>query len=119
MAEQRHRTASAGTPLVDGAASAGDLGTQPGTSRVRVRYETTTALYASQVVVNASTEEVVVGFASGYVPDPASGEPLLPVHTRIAMSPAAARRLVETLQRSLDSAREDNRRRTEAGLPKL
>ena len=59
---------------------------------VKIRYEETKAVYASQFVVNTTAEEVIINFSSGYLMDPASGDTLLPVHSRIALSiPAAAR----------------------------
>ena len=70
---------------------------------VRLRYEQTSALYASQFIVNANQEDVVINFSSGYISDPASGENTLPVHTRIAMSPTGVSRLIETLAKALRS----------------
>ncbi len=71
------------------------------TRQVRIRYAETSALYASQFLVNATGEDVVLSFSSGYLSDPASGETLLPVHTRIAMSVAGARRLHALLDQIL------------------
>ncbi len=70
-------------------------------TRIRVEYEDKKALYANQVILNGSPEELFLDFSSGPIQDPETGETLVPVHTRIAMSPAAARRLMAALQQSL------------------
>jgi len=69
--------------------------------KIRVRYEKREALYANQVILNGSPEELFLDFSSGPVSDPDSGETVVPVHTRIAMSPSAARRLLSALQQSI------------------
>ncbi|WFB34615.1 DUF3467 domain-containing protein [Kiritimatiellota bacterium B12222] len=69
--------------------------------RIRVKYEDHTARYANQVVLNGSAEEIFLDFSSGPLPDPATGESVIPIHTRIAMSHSAARRLVSALQQTL------------------
>ncbi len=71
------------------------------TRQVKVRYAETSALYASQVLVNASGEDIILNFSSGYMSDPSSGQTLLPVHTRIAMTAAGARRLHALLEQVL------------------
>jgi hypothetical protein len=73
----------------------------PSAKRIRVKYEDHTARYSNQVVLNGSAEEVFLDFSSGPIPDPASGESIIPIHTRIAMSHGAARRLVAALQQTL------------------
>jgi len=73
------------------------------TRQVKVRYAETSALYASQVLVNATGEDIVLNFSSGYMSDPSSGQTLLPVHTRIAMTAAGARRLHALLDQVLKS----------------
>ena len=89
---------------------------------MRVRYETTEASYASQFVVNASAEEIVVGVSPGFVTDPNTKENLLPIHSRFAMTPAGAKRLVNALSsalKGLEDARQKGAEAREAGLPKL
>jgi len=71
------------------------------TRQVKVRYAETSALYASQFLVNASGEDIILNFSSGYIADPSSKETLLPVHTRVAMSPGGARRLHALLDQIL------------------
>ncbi len=69
--------------------------------RIRVKYDKLEALYASQALVNASAEEIFIDFSSGVMPDPGTGDQLMAIHTRIAMSPSAAARLASTLQQTL------------------
>ena len=61
--------------------------------QIKVRYNETSALYASQFIVNTSGEDLTINFSSGPITDPASGESILPVHTRMAMTINGARRL--------------------------
>lgn len=61
--------------------------------QIKVRYNETSALYASQFIVNTSNEDLTINFSSGPITDPASGESILPVHTRMAMTINGARRL--------------------------
>ena len=76
-----------------------DQGTEQ--AKVRVRYDTTEASFASQFVINATREELIINFSSGYLADPQSKDRLLPIQTRIAMSPNGAARLVNTLTQAL------------------
>jgi len=71
--------------------------------QVHLRYEQTMATYASQFVLNATGEEIIINFSSGSIPDPRTGENHLPIHTRIAMSTAAARRLANLLNQALSA----------------
>jgi len=75
-------------------------------AKVRVRYDKTEATFASQFVVNATREEVIVNFSSGYIADPQTNDRLLPIQTRIAMSPSGAARLVNTLTQVLRNMQE-------------
>lgn len=69
--------------------------------RIRIKYEDYTARYANQAILSGSPGEVFLDFSSGPVPDAATGESIMPVHTRIAMSQAGARRLLSALQQTL------------------
>jgi hypothetical protein len=66
-------------------------------AKLGVRYDDYTARYATQVGIRTTPEEVFLEFSSGVIPDPATGQPVMPVHTRIAMTHAGARRLSEVL----------------------
>jgi hypothetical protein len=82
-----------------------------------VRYDTTAVSYASQFLVNATAEELVIAFSSGFVVDPSSRDTLLPVQTRIAVTPAGAARLIAALTNALQGLQAGAA--GEAGLPKL
>lgn len=73
----------------------------PASKRIKIKYEDLSAKYANQVVLNGSAEEIYLDFSSGPVPDPNTGESLIPIHTRIAMSHGAARRLLAALQQTM------------------
>jgi hypothetical protein len=72
------------------------------TQNIKVRYNETSALYASQFIINTTAEDLTVNFSSGALSDPGSGETILPIHTRIAMSPEGARRLQGILAQVLN-----------------
>lgn len=76
-------------------------------SRLRLRYENTQVLYAAQFVINASEEEFIINFSAGSLPEAESNEPYLPIHTRIALSPGGARKLVQLLSQALTAAAAD------------
>lgn len=81
-----------------------------GVSKVKVRFENTQVSYASQFIVNASAEEVILNFAAGYINDDRNPDGnILPVHTRVALSPAGARRLITTLSKALRNVDEARR----------
>jgi hypothetical protein len=69
--------------------------------KLRIKYEETSAKYANQTILSGSTDEVFLDFSSGPVPDAATGESIVPVHTRIALSHSGARRLLAALQQTL------------------
>lgn len=79
------------------------MSTKPSDKQLRVRYEQTQALYASQFVLNASEEEIIINFSSGSLPDPQTGETHLPIHSRIALSSEGARRLLNLLHQALSA----------------
>lgn len=74
-------------------------------AEIRVKYDVSQAVYASQALVQAGAEEVFMDFSSSIVTD-SNGARVMPIHTRVAMSHAAARRLLtalgQTLQRHSD-----------------
>jgi hypothetical protein len=75
--------------------------TEQESSKLKVRYENTTAVYANQIVLSANREDLILDFSSGTVPDPNTGDPVLPVHTRVALSWAGASRLRTLLDKAL------------------
>ncbi len=72
------------------------------TTKLKVRYDDTAAQYASQVILNTTQEEFLLDFSSGVIPDADSGEPCVPIHTRIAMSASGAKRLHSLLGKALN-----------------
>ncbi|MEN9848238.1 MAG: hypothetical protein RL368_978 [Pseudomonadota bacterium] len=82
------------------------MSTKPADQQVRVRYEQTQALYASQFVLNASEEEIIINFSSGSLPDPQTGETHLPIHSRVALSTDGARRLLNLLNQALSATKQ-------------
>lgn len=69
----------------------------------RVRYDSMETQFASQFIVNSTREEIIVNFSPGPLVDPQSREQLLPINTRIAMTPQGAARLTRTLTDVLKS----------------
>ena len=76
---------------------------QPEKVNVRVRYDSMDTLFASQFIVNASREEIVLNLSPGYITEPGTNDRLLPIQTRIAMTPQGAARLIKTLSTVLQN----------------
>jgi len=75
---------------------------QPAPNRtLKVKYEETTARYASQFLANTSNEEIFLDLSSGAIVDPSSGGALLPIHTRLVLTRQGAQRLMSVLQQAL------------------
>ena len=68
---------------------------------VRIRYDSMETLFASQFIVNASREELILNLSPGYIAEPGTNERLLPIQSRIALTPQGAARLVATLSKVL------------------
>ena len=64
---------------------------------VRIRYDSMETQFASQFIVNTSREELILNLSPGYISEPGTNERLLPIQTRIALTPQGAARLVNTL----------------------
>ncbi|MES2571681.1 MAG: DUF3467 domain-containing protein [Verrucomicrobiota bacterium] len=69
---------------------------------IQVRYEDFTARFANHVLVNVGAEEVYLDFTSGIVPD-RPGTSLMPIHTRIAMTPSGVVRLAQLLAQTVQN----------------
>jgi hypothetical protein len=69
----------------------------------QLRYEQTSALYASQFVISATGDEVIINFSSGTLTDSNNEETYLPIHTRIALSASGARKLINLLNQALSA----------------
>lgn len=64
---------------------------------VQILYEETGALFANQVIVNAGRDQIVLDFSTGIISDHATQKHVLPIQKRIAITPANALKLVQTL----------------------
>ena len=69
---------------------------------IQVRYEDFTARFANHALVNVGAEEVYIDFTSGIVPD-RPGQSLMPIHTRIAMTPSGVVRLAQLLAQTVQN----------------
>ena len=90
-------------------------------SQVKIRYDVTSSLFASQFIVNTSAEDLTINFSSGPMTNPTGGETILPVHTRIAMSTDGAKRLHAILGQVLAEVKEkqETAGTSKAQLPKI
>jgi len=68
---------------------------------VRIRYDSMETLFASQFIVNTSREELILNLSPGYIAEPGTNDRLLPIQSRIALTPQGAARLVATLNKVL------------------
>lgn len=70
--------------------------------KIQVKYEDLTARYSNHVLVNTANEEVYLDFSSGILPDQGNGVNVLPIHTRIAMTPNGLKRFHQVLSQLLN-----------------
>jgi hypothetical protein len=70
---------------------------------LQVRYENTSATYANQIVVNANREDLILNFSSGAIHDPQSGDAILPIHSRVALTWSGAARLRSLIDQAMQS----------------
>ena len=66
---------------------------------LQLKYENFTARYANHALVSVGAEEVYIDFTSGIVAD-RPGVSIMPIHTRIAMTPSGVVRLAQLLQQT-------------------
>jgi hypothetical protein len=85
-------------------------------SNVEIQYDQRTALYASQFVVNGADDELLMDCSSGVVVDSQNSKALMPIHTRLAMSWGAARRLLTLLHQAINHHEERATERPQAIL---
>lgn len=86
---------------------------------LRLQYEEMTAKFASQFVVNMGEEELILNFSSGIISDSNSSQGLLPIHTRIALSPLGARKLHSVLSQVLNQRAAKAPEQAAAKLPEI
>jgi hypothetical protein len=70
---------------------------------LQVKYEDLTARYANHVLLNTGQEELYLDFTSGIVIDRAAGVSVMPIHTRIAMTPSGVVRLWQLLGQAVQN----------------
>ncbi|HEY2342301.1 MAG TPA: DUF3467 domain-containing protein [Chthoniobacteraceae bacterium] len=70
---------------------------------VQVRHETMSATYANQVLITTNPEECFLEFSPGVSVDRATGAAILPIHTRVAMTPAGLMRLHQAIGKALQN----------------
>ncbi len=69
---------------------------------VRVKYDSSAALFASQVILSSNKEDIVLDFSSGIInSESGDADRVLPIHTRIALTRSGAARLQSLLTRAL------------------
>ena len=78
---------------------------QPQTQNIplQVKYEDMTAKYANHALLNSGQEELYIEFSSGIVIDRAAGGAVMPIHTRIAMTPSGVVRLWQLLGQAVQN----------------
>ncbi len=67
---------------------------------LQVRYDDLTARYSNHALVSVGNEEVYLDFTSGIVAD-RPGVSVMPIHTRIAMTPSGVVRLTQLLAQTV------------------
>ncbi len=70
---------------------------------LQIRYEDMTARYANEVMLNTTAQECYFDFSSGLIVDRPSGGAILPIHTRIVMTPTSMLRLYQLMGQSLQN----------------
>jgi hypothetical protein len=70
---------------------------------LQIKYEDMTARYANHVLLNTGQEELYLDFSSGIVIDRAAGVSVMPIHTRIAMTPSGVVRLWQLLGQAVQN----------------
>src|SRR6187431_2991485 len=77
------------------------MSNQPSNQQVlQVRYDDLKASYANHVLVSVGNEEVYLDFTSGIVAD-RPGVSVMPIHTRVAMTPSGVVRLAQLLAQTV------------------
>lgn len=72
-------------------------------STPRIDYADPCARYAGHFIVSTTPDEVMLDCASGLIRDSVTGKPIVPVHTRLALSYGSAQRLIQLLKQAVNS----------------
>ena len=70
---------------------------------LQIRYEDMTGRYANQVMLNTTADECYFDFSSGVIVDRGTGGAVMPIHTRIVMSPNAMLRMYQLIGQALQN----------------
>ena len=70
---------------------------------LQIKYEDLSAKYANHALLNSGQEELYIEFSSGIVMDRAAGGAIMPIHTRIAMTPSGIVRLWQLLGQAVQN----------------
>lgn len=70
---------------------------------LQIRYEDMTARYANEVMLNTTAQECYFDFSSGLIIDRNAGGAILPIHTRIVMTPTSMLKMYQLMQQSLQN----------------
>ena len=70
---------------------------------LQIRYDDLNSRYANQVLLNTTAEEIYLDFSPGVVMDRGQGGAVLPIHTRIVMTPNGVLRLYQALGQALSN----------------
>src|SRR4051812_5460930 len=71
---------------------------------LQIRYDDLNAKYANQVLLNTTAEECYLDFSPGVVMNQAvGGGAVLPIHTRIVMTPTGMLRLYQAIGQALQN----------------
>ena len=82
---------------------------------MHVRYENMQTQFASQFIVNSTREEIIINFSPGPIADPQTNQQMLPINSRIAMTPHGAARLAQTLSNVLKNMQATAQKSTSEG----
>ena len=70
---------------------------------MHIRYDSMETEFSSQFIINSTREEIIVNCSPGAITDPQTNQQMLPINTRIAMTPQGAARLVQALSNALQN----------------
>lgn len=69
----------------------------------RIEYADPSARYVGHFIISTTADEVMLDCASGLIRDSQTGKPVIPVHTRLALSYGSAQRLIQLLKQAVNS----------------
>lgn len=88
-------------------------------STPRIDYADPCARYVGHFIVSPTPDEVMLDCTSGLIRDSGTGKPIVPVHTRLALSYGSAQRLIQLLKHPVNSPPARNEQSPSAQAAKL